>query len=539
MSLQEVLATQEAIQAEQKAIREEVFGLQRRIDATLKGDLQRLLSRLDATDDRINKIMGNGVGPSNGAAPPARAAVSRGIFAPPAASRPGTAPAASAPSLAAAVAARASLPARASPASPVAAPRLSTAGTAGAGVAAKPGLFARLRRKTEDELMQVKAALAGAVKSSANVQPWEEPAEQKVAPSSVDRVESQLKGALERCKEVQKYKYNPIQGLQLIFKQLDKNHSGKVDKAELAKLTSLIGFQADEKAVVALFTRYDVDNSGLLTVEEFGRSIFKLDGDAEFKAKSAIARMREVLSLRAGGFESIQAMGTQFRIIDRDRTGQLSKEEFNIALDILFSAYNCKFSQAERNSLFQLFDYDKGGAVSYDEFTRGIRGDMNDFRLDWVKQAFAILDADGSGVVDISDIAHNYDVSQNPAVMSGKATAEDSERMFLAKYDQNSDGKVTLEEFIDNYQWISASIDSDDYFELMMRNAWHITGGEGWSANTSDLRVLVKHNSAPDEVVEVKHDMGLPRDPDAKYKEVVRRLQQQGVKDIKKVEFFG
>jgi hypothetical protein len=27
------------------------------------------------------------------------------------------------------------------------------------------------------------------------------------------------------------------------------------------------------------------------------------------------------------------------------------------------------------------------------------------------------------------------------------------------------------------YKDISASIDDDDYFELMIRNAWHIAGG--------------------------------------------------------------
>jgi len=52
------------------------------------------------------------------------------------------------------------------------------------------------------------------------------------------------------------------------------------------------------------------------------------------------------------------------------------------------------------------------------------------------------------------------------------------------------DGIVTIEEFEDYYKDISASIDNDDYFELMIRNAWHIAGGEGQAANTSIKRVL-------------------------------------------------
>merc|ERR1712217_749207 len=109
----------------------------------------------------------------------------------------------------------------------------------------------------------------------------------------------------------------------------------------------------------------------------------------------------------------------------------------------------------------------------------------------------------------------------------------------MNNYDTSQDGKVSREEFIESYQWVSASIDNDDYFELMMRNAWHISGGEGWCENTSNLRVLVKHNYGPDEVVEVLHDLGLPHDPAKKYQEVIRRLSTQGVKDIQKIEFYG
>ena len=49
---------------------------------------------------------------------------------------------------------------------------------------------------------------------------------------------------------------------------------------------------------------------------------------------------------------------------------------------------------------------------------------------------------------------------------------------------------MTYEEFEEYYKDVSASIDTDDYFELMMRNAWHLAGGEGQMANTSIPREL-------------------------------------------------
>jgi Ca2+-binding EF-hand superfamily protein len=402
--------------------------------------------------------------------------------------------------------------------------------------------MSRPLRGSHDSAMETVAKSAVAQGSTAGGA-WEEPVDAaggaRPSVAVIDRCESMLRSALERSKEYKKLENNPILAVQSLFQRLDKNHSGKITNAELKELCRGLEFEANANTLKALFARFDLDQSGSITLQEFATALFKLDGGSEFKAKSAIARMREVLALRAGGFESIRAMGSQFRIMDRDRSGELSKDEFKIALDTLFSHYDVKFSTAEKNALFQLFDFDKSNKVNYDEFARGIRGDMNDFRLGWVKQAFSILDKDGSGVVETAEIAKTYDVSQNPAVQSGKVTPQQAIQQFMKQYDANADGNVTLEEFVENYQWVSASIDADDYFELMMRNAWHISGGEGWCENTSNLRVLVVHADGRDEVVEVKNDLGLPRDPAEKTSEVVRRLGKQGVKDIKRVEFFG
>jgi hypothetical protein len=52
-------------------------------------------------------------------------------------------------------------------------------------------------------------------------------------------------------------------------------------------------------------------------------------------------------------------------------------------------------------------------------------------------------------------------------------TPVDALRAFIYNWQisqKSRDDEVTLEEFIEYYDWVSSSIDNDQYFELMIRN---------------------------------------------------------------------
>ena len=60
-----------------------------------------------------------------------------------------------------------------------------------------------------------------------------------------------------------------------------------------------------------------------------------------------------------------------------------------------------------------------------------------------VEKAFAMLDRDGSGVVQIKDIAGIYDVSMNPEFLEGRKTRDELLMDFLNNFDGakgNNDG---------------------------------------------------------------------------------------------------
>jgi hypothetical protein len=94
------------------------------------------------------------------------------------------------------------------------------------------------------------------------------------------------------------------------------------------------------------------------------------------------------------------------------------------------------------------------------------------------------MDKDGNGVLEIDDIKGVYDASRHPDVKSGKKSEDEVLKEFLETFEMNhnvmhgygSDGVVTQEEFMEYYNNVSVNIDNDQYFDLMMTNAWNLDG---------------------------------------------------------------
>jgi Ca2+-binding EF-hand superfamily protein len=117
--------------------------------------------------------------------------------------------------------------------------------------------------------------------------------------------------------------------------------------------------------------------------------------------------------------------------MDDNNTKTLDKDEFNKAM----RDFRVDLKPFEVDSLFNEFDSDKSGEISYDEFIRGVRGAMNPFRKMLVQKAFTIMDKDKSGVIDINDIKGVYNAKFHPDVKSGKRTEEEILGEFLETFE--------------------------------------------------------------------------------------------------------
>ncbi len=142
--------------------------------------------------------------------------------------------------------------------------------------------------------------------------------------------------------------------------------------------------------------------------------------------------------------------------------------------------------------LFELFDRNKSNSIDYDEFLRGVRGEMNGFRRALSEKAFRVMDKDRSGVLNINDIKGVYNAKMHPDVKAGKKNEEEVLGEFLDTFEahyamsnpDSRDGNITVEEWLEYYNNVSMSIDDDAYFQVMMNSTWNLDGSrvtkKGW-----------------------------------------------------------
>ena len=233
-----------------------------------------------------------------------------------------------------------------------------------------------------------------------------------------------------------------------------------------------------------------------------------------------LAELRAELASR--GARGIVGLSRRFKSMDDNGDGQLSKEEFKKAL----AECTISLSNEEFLAVFAKFDQDSSGGIDFEEFLTTIRGAMNDTRLRLVEMAFNRLDKDKSGILNPDEMMERYDASKHPDVLAGKKSKTEVLKEFLETFEVGGeiDGKVTKQEFVNYYTNISASVDDDEYFELMIRNAWRISGGEGAAANSANTRVLVTAQDGSQSVATIENDLGLKR---GDREETMKRLKEQ------------
>ncbi|VDK85497.1 unnamed protein product [Dibothriocephalus latus] len=218
------------------------------------------------------------------------------------------------------------------------------------------------------------------------------------------------------------------------------------------------------------------------------------------------------------GGSGIMGLARQFKIMDDDGNRSLDFKEFMKGC----GDFGLQISKDECQEIFNAIDKDQSRTLDFDEFLQALRPPLSNARINLINQAFIKMDRTKDGVITAEDLKGVYNVSKHPKYLNGEWTEDQVfaeylktfevggevdatvsslwphialsfqkgsmlrppfwEMLFFTYLDARTNKRiliftktqVTKEEFLNYYSGLSASIDSDVYFDLMMRNAFKL-----------------------------------------------------------------
>ena len=266
-----------------------------------------------------------------------------------------------------------------------------------------------------------------------------------------------------------------------ILKRIDKNQDGKLDLSEFIELFSMVVSRSDMVTRAKLkFAELDVDKSGFLEEKEIDECVMwtlqafpndddlltykkhllnhiDSNGDGKLDSDEFIILFEDLLQR----LELIERARSKFNELDTDKSGMLEKAELDKVVDWVLLAYGER-SDAEvagfKATLMNRIDVNHDGKLSLLEFA--VLFDEICSRMDLLnqaKKAFKKLDADGSGFLEKEELGKVLVFwAEKCGARIGLDPKQPLEEL-LNKLDANSDGKLSLSEFVPLFEDVTVT----------------------------------------------------------------------------------
>ena len=125
-------------------------------------------------------------------------------------------------------------------------------------------------------------------------------------------------------------------------------------------------------------------------------------------------------------------------------------------------------------NLFLWMDKDRNNTIDYRELLNALAPPPSAERAAEIGRVFALLDADGDGYADLTDVGRCYAPANHPSVAAGEAAAGDVLSEFLASLDEaavmdKASGRLDEAGLREYYRLALAFVDDAQFAELMRR----------------------------------------------------------------------
>ena len=161
-----------------------------------------------------------------------------------------------------------------------------------------------------------------------------------------------------------------------------------------------------------------------------------------------------------------------------------SKSGSTVTLPEIRAAFNqlkIHVPSGEFENAFLAYDEDHDGRLEIYSFVKSILGAMTIERLELIKNAYKKILESANSPLKLAAIKALYIAKNHPAVLENRKTAEiviqDFEESFQMLHKKVFVAKESIEEdeFIEYYQYVSAAVESQEYFSTLIHNVWGLS----------------------------------------------------------------
>ena len=92
-----------------------------------------------------------------------------------------------------------------------------------------------------------------------------------------------------------------------------------------------------------------------------------------------------------------------------------------------------------------------------------------------IDEAFHKFEKDGSGIIDIRDLKGVFNDDKHPKLVSGEITQKQAFDEFSRNFNEHTGaGIIQQSEWNDYYAAVSASVEDDEHFIMLVKSTWQI-----------------------------------------------------------------